>query len=93
MSTASRYCGKAGGTCGGVGTQHPSPGATGGTRGHYDPCAARHSWRPWGTRDKRLPLARVPTRWNHLVEKHSRKINGLSMILSQKWFPLLRIML
>ena len=57
MSTASRYCGKAGGTCGGVGTQHPSPGATGGTRGHYDPCAARHSWRPWGTRDKCLPLA------------------------------------
>ncbi len=38
-------------------------------------------------------LARVPARWNHLVEKNSRKINGLSMILSQKWFPLLRIML
>ncbi|WP_395661745.1 hypothetical protein, partial [Aestuariivirga sp.] len=39
------------------------------------------------------PLARVPTRWNHLVEKNSRKFNGLSMIFSQKWFPLLRIML
>jgi len=38
-------------------------------------------------------LARVPTRWNHLVEKNSRKFNGLSMIFSQKWFPLLRIML
>jgi hypothetical protein len=38
-------------------------------------------------------LARVPTRWNHLVEKNSRKFNSLSMILSQKWFPLLRIML
>jgi hypothetical protein len=38
-------------------------------------------------------LARVPTRWNHLVEKNSRKFNGLSMISSQKWFPLLRIML
>jgi hypothetical protein len=38
-------------------------------------------------------LARVPTRWNHLVEKNSRKINCLSMIFSQKWFPLLRIML
>ena len=38
-------------------------------------------------------LARVPTRWNHLVEENSRKINGLSMILSQKWCPLLRIML
>ena len=25
-------------------------------------------------------LARVPTRWNHLVEKNSRKFNGLSMI-------------
>ena len=25
-------------------------------------------------------LARVPTRWNHLVEKNSRKINCLSMI-------------
>ena len=38
-------------------------------------------------------LARVPTRWNHLVEKNSRKINCLSMILSQKWFPLLAFML
>ena len=38
-------------------------------------------------------LARVPTRWNHLVEKNSRKINGLSMILSHKWFPLLAFML
>jgi hypothetical protein len=38
-------------------------------------------------------LARVPTRWNHLVEKNSRKFNSLSMILSQKWFPLVRIML
>jgi hypothetical protein len=38
-------------------------------------------------------LARVTTRWNHLVEKNSRKFNGLSMIFSQKWFPLLRIML
>ena len=37
-------------------------------------------------------LARVPTRWNNLVEKNSRKFNGLSMIFSQKWFPLLRIM-
>ena len=36
MSTASRYCGRAGGTCGGVVTRHPSPGATGGPRGHYD---------------------------------------------------------
>jgi len=25
-------------------------------------------------------LARVPTRWNHLVQKKSRKINFLSMI-------------
>ena len=40
-----------------------------------------------------VTLARVPTRWNHLVEKNSRKFNDLSMILSQKWFPLLRIML
>jgi hypothetical protein len=38
-------------------------------------------------------LARVPTRWNHLVEKNSRKINCLSMIFSQKWFPLLAFML
>jgi len=28
-----------------------------------------------------------------MVEKNSRKFNELSMILSQKWFPLLRIML
>jgi hypothetical protein len=38
-------------------------------------------------------LARVPTRWTHLVEKNARKINGLSMIFSQKWLPLLAIML
>jgi hypothetical protein len=38
-------------------------------------------------------LTRVPTRWNHLVEKNSRKINLLSMTLSQKWIPLLRVML
>jgi hypothetical protein len=38
-------------------------------------------------------LARVPTRWNHLVEKNSRKFNGMSMIFSQKWFPLLAFML
>ena len=57
MSTASRYCGKAGGTCGGVETQHPSPGATGGTRGHYDPRAARQSLRPLGTVNQRLPEA------------------------------------
>jgi hypothetical protein len=42
---------------------------------------------------RKVSLARVPTRWNHLVEKNSRKFNGLSMIFSQKWFPLLRIML
>jgi len=40
-----------------------------------------------------MPLARVTTRWNHLVEKNSRKFNGLSMIFSQKWFPLLAFML
>ena len=40
-----------------------------------------------------MRLARVPTRWNYLVDKNSRKIKGLSMILPQKWFPLLRIML
>jgi hypothetical protein len=38
-------------------------------------------------------LTRVPTRWTHLVEKNARKFNGLSMILSQKWFPLLAFML
>ena len=36
---------------------------------------------------------RVPARWNHLVEKNARKINCLSMILPQKWFPLSAIML
>jgi hypothetical protein len=38
-------------------------------------------------------LERVPIRWNQLIEKNSLQINGLSMILAQKWFPLLRIML
>jgi hypothetical protein len=38
-------------------------------------------------------LERVPTRWNHLVEKNARKFNVLSMIFSQKWFPLLAFML
>jgi hypothetical protein len=39
------------------------------------------------------PLERVPTRWNHLVEENALQAYCLSMILSQKWFPLLRIML
>ena len=39
-----------------------------------------------------IAFARVPARWKHLVEKNARKINGLSMILSQKWFPFLRVM-
>jgi hypothetical protein len=38
-------------------------------------------------------LAHVPIRWNHLTDKNMRQIKGLSMILSQKWIPLLRIML
>jgi hypothetical protein len=40
-----------------------------------------------------IALARVPARWNHLLEKNARKINSLSIILSQKWFPLLDVML
>jgi hypothetical protein len=40
-----------------------------------------------------LRRARAAARWNHLVEKNARKINYLSMILPQKWFPLLQIML
>ncbi|MCA3554843.1 hypothetical protein [Aestuariivirga sp.] len=38
-------------------------------------------------------VAHVPIRWNHLIEKNKRQINGWSMILSQKRVPLLRIML
>jgi hypothetical protein len=57
MSTASRYCGMAGGTCGGGITQAPVPGATGGTRGHYDPRASGKATRSSGTVRKRLPLA------------------------------------
>ena len=57
MSTASRYCGSVGGTCGGVDTQHPSPGATVGARGHYDPRAGRHAQRSSGTCRKFSALA------------------------------------
>ena len=57
MSTASRYCGMAGGTCGGGITQPSAPGATGGTRGHYDPRATGNATGPRGTGCKRLPLA------------------------------------
>jgi hypothetical protein len=38
-------------------------------------------------------LAHVPIRWNHLIDKNMRQIKSLSMILSQKRVPLLRIML
>jgi len=58
MSTASRYCGTAGGTCGGGPTQASVPGAEGGTRGHYDPRADRQAGsRPPGGLRKRLPRA------------------------------------
>jgi hypothetical protein len=40
----------------------------------------------------RGPRAR-PLRGHNLVDKNARPFNGLSMILLQKWFPLLRIML
>jgi len=39
-----------------------------------------------------IAFARVPARWNHLIEKNARNMNSLSMILSQRWFPLLAIM-
>ncbi len=57
MSTASRNCGMAGGTCGRVDTQHSAPGAKGGTRGHYDLRAERHAGCSEGTSGKRLPRA------------------------------------
>lgn len=57
MSTASRYCGMAGGTCGGGFTRAFVPGATGGTRGHYDLRAFGKSGQSWGLLRKRLPLA------------------------------------
>jgi hypothetical protein len=38
-----------------------------------------------------LRLTRSQIKWNHLVEQNVRKINFLSMISSQKWFPLLCI--
>jgi hypothetical protein len=40
-----------------------------------------------------LSLAHVPIRSNHLIDKNMRQIKSLSMILAQKWFPLLPIML
>lgn len=58
MSTASRYCGSVGGTCGGGITQDPAPGATGGTRGHYDPRATGNAEQPARAIRKRLPEAR-----------------------------------
>lgn len=57
MSTASRNRGIAGGTCGGGITQPSAPGATGGTRGQYDPRATGNATCPRGTCCKRLPLA------------------------------------
>ena len=38
-------------------------------------------------------IAHVPIRWNHMINRCMHQIKGLSMILSQKWVPLLRIML
>jgi len=57
MSTASRNCGPAGGTCGGGFTRPSAPGATGGTRGHYDPRASGKPRRPLGMSRKCLPRA------------------------------------
>jgi hypothetical protein len=38
-------------------------------------------------------LAHVPIRRNRLIDKNMRQIKSLSMTLSQKWVPLLRVML
>jgi hypothetical protein len=57
MSTASRYCGSVGGTCGGVDTRHSSPGATGRPRRHYDLRAERQLVSARGAEGKRRPLA------------------------------------
>lgn len=57
MSTASRYCGMAGGTCGGGFTQASVPGAEGGTRGHYDPRATGNAPCSSRTYCKCLPRA------------------------------------
>lgn len=57
MSTASRNCGVACGTCGGGLNAAFAPGATGGTRGHYDLRAFRHSGRSRGAGRESLPLA------------------------------------
>jgi len=38
-------------------------------------------------------LAHVPIRRNRLIDKNMRQIKSLSMNLSQKWVPLLRVML
>lgn len=57
MSTASRYCGMAGGTCGGGFTRAFVPGATGGTRGHYDLRAIGNAQHSRGMLRKRLPRA------------------------------------
>jgi hypothetical protein len=57
MSTASRYCGSVGGTCGGATTQAPAPGAMDGTRGHYDPRATGKPEQPARALRKFLSLA------------------------------------
>jgi hypothetical protein len=38
-------------------------------------------------------LAHVPIRRNRLIDKNMRQIKSLSVTLSQKWVPLLRVML
>ena len=61
MSTASRNCGTASGTCGGGRNAASIPGAEGRTRGHYDPRAERqfgHLHRKrWKAPDERRPRA------------------------------------
>ena len=55
MSTASRDCGSAGGTCGGVRNAHSAPGVRAKPRGYYDPRAARQLGGPIRTEPKCWP--------------------------------------
>ena len=57
MSTASRNCGTASGTCGGGRNAASIPGAEGRTRGHYDPRATGIAEQPARALRKCLPEA------------------------------------
>ena len=71
MSTASRDCGMAGGSCGGGRHAPATPGVRAWPRGYYDPRAAWQLGSPQGVAEVFSDLAKKSCRFAGAVQRHS----------------------